>query len=93
MGRPKSKLLSESLRLLPDLLRLLRRLAADRSEPAGVRIQLGLGSAKQTAMPVAAVSWACWASSVPRSQVSDRRSGSGMPAMAVAIASLTASAP
>jgi len=42
VGRPQGKLLSESIRLLPDLLRLLRRLAADRSQPAGVRIRLGL---------------------------------------------------
>jgi uncharacterized membrane protein YkvA (DUF1232 family) len=32
--RPKGNLLGEALRLLPDLLRLLRRLAADRSVPA-----------------------------------------------------------
>jgi uncharacterized membrane protein YkvA (DUF1232 family) len=42
VGRPKGKLLGESMRLLPDLLRLLRRLAVDRSQPAGVRIQLDL---------------------------------------------------
>jgi len=42
VGRPKGKVLSESMRLLPDLLRLLRRLAVDRSRPAGVRIRLGL---------------------------------------------------
>ena len=42
VGRPKGRLLSESIRLLPDLLRLLRRLAVDRSQPAGVRIRLGL---------------------------------------------------
>jgi uncharacterized membrane protein YkvA (DUF1232 family) len=41
-GRPRGKLLSESMRLLPDLLRLLRRLAVDRSQPAGVRVWLGL---------------------------------------------------
>jgi uncharacterized membrane protein YkvA (DUF1232 family) len=35
-------LLRESLRLLPDLIRLLRRLAADPSLPRGVRIRLGL---------------------------------------------------
>jgi uncharacterized membrane protein YkvA (DUF1232 family) len=51
VGRPKGKLLSESLRLLPDLLRLLRRLAADRSQPAAVRIQLGLLLA-YLAMPI-----------------------------------------
>jgi uncharacterized membrane protein YkvA (DUF1232 family) len=42
VGRPQGKLLSESMRLLPDLLRLLRRLAVDRSQPAGVRVRLGL---------------------------------------------------
>jgi uncharacterized membrane protein YkvA (DUF1232 family) len=42
VGRPKGVLLSEVLRLLPDLLRLLRRLAADRNLPRGVRIRLGL---------------------------------------------------
>ncbi len=34
--------LSEGLRLLPDVIRLLRRLAADRSLPRGVRVRLGL---------------------------------------------------
>lgn len=41
-GRPQGKLLSESLPLLPDLLRLLRRLAADHTQPAGIRVRLGL---------------------------------------------------
>ncbi|MEU7935985.1 YkvA family protein [Microbispora bryophytorum] len=40
--RPKGPLLKEALRILPDLLRLLRRLAADRSLPRGVRVRLGL---------------------------------------------------
>jgi uncharacterized membrane protein YkvA (DUF1232 family) len=40
--RPRGSSLGESVRLLPDLLRLVRRLAADRSLPRGVRIQLGL---------------------------------------------------
>jgi uncharacterized membrane protein YkvA (DUF1232 family) len=40
--KPNSNLLSEALRLLPDLLRLLRRLATDPSMPRGVRIRLGL---------------------------------------------------
>ncbi|GAA1010811.1 hypothetical protein Aple_066160 [Acrocarpospora pleiomorpha] len=40
--RPKGSLLTEALRILPDLLRLLRRLAADRTLPHGVRIRLGL---------------------------------------------------
>lgn len=40
--RPRGSSLGESLRLLPDLLRLVRRLAADSSLPRGVRIQLAL---------------------------------------------------
>jgi uncharacterized membrane protein YkvA (DUF1232 family) len=40
VARPKGNLLGESLRLLPDLLRLLRRLAADSDVPRGVRVQL-----------------------------------------------------
>jgi uncharacterized membrane protein YkvA (DUF1232 family) len=38
--RPRGGLLREALRLLPDLLRLLPRLAADRSLPRGVRAGL-----------------------------------------------------
>jgi uncharacterized membrane protein YkvA (DUF1232 family) len=40
--RPKGGLLGEALRLLPDLLRLLRRLATDRSVPRAVRVRLWL---------------------------------------------------
>lgn len=40
--RPRGGMLREALRLLPDVLRLLRRLAADRTLPRGVRIRLGL---------------------------------------------------
>jgi len=40
--RPKGPLLAEALRILPDVLRLLRRLAGDRSLPRGVRVRLGL---------------------------------------------------
>lgn len=40
--RPEGALLREALRLLPDLLRLLRRLAADSELPRGVRIRLVL---------------------------------------------------
>lgn len=40
--KPERSLLAAALRLLPDLLRLLRRLAADPSMPRGVRIRLGL---------------------------------------------------
>ena len=35
-------LLREALRLLPDVLRLIRRLAADKTLPRGVRLRLGL---------------------------------------------------
>ena len=42
VARPKGQLLTEALRLLPDLLRLLRWLAADRSLPGGVRVRLWL---------------------------------------------------
>lgn len=40
--RPRGPLLKEALRLLPDLLRLLRRLAGDATLPRGVRVRLGL---------------------------------------------------
>ncbi|MFC4110887.1 YkvA family protein [Micromonospora zhanjiangensis] len=40
--RPRGPLLKEALRILPDLLRLLRRLAGDRTLPRGVRVRLGL---------------------------------------------------
>ena len=40
--KPDGARLTEALRLLPDALRLLRRLAADRDLPRGVRIRLGL---------------------------------------------------
>src|SRR4051812_18741524 len=40
--KPDTGRLKEALRLLPDLLRLLRRLAADQTLPRGVRIRLGL---------------------------------------------------
>ncbi|WP_413105266.1 DUF1232 domain-containing protein [Streptomyces sp. Inha503] len=40
--RPKGTLLTEAIRLLPDLVRLLRRLAADRTLPRSVRVRLGL---------------------------------------------------
>jgi uncharacterized membrane protein YkvA (DUF1232 family) len=40
--RPRSGLLREALRLLPDVLRLVRRLAVDKSAPRGVRIRLAL---------------------------------------------------
>jgi uncharacterized membrane protein YkvA (DUF1232 family) len=42
VARPKGLLLAEALRLLPDVLRLLRRLAGDRSLPQGVYIRLWL---------------------------------------------------
>jgi uncharacterized membrane protein YkvA (DUF1232 family) len=42
IARPDKVQLKEALRLLPDLLRLLHRLAGDRTLPRGVRIRLGL---------------------------------------------------
>jgi uncharacterized membrane protein YkvA (DUF1232 family) len=42
IARPRGGLLREALRLLPDVLRLVRRLAADKTLPRGVRIRLGL---------------------------------------------------
>jgi uncharacterized membrane protein YkvA (DUF1232 family) len=41
-ARPKGSLLPEALRLLPDTLRLLRRLATDATLPRGVRFRLWL---------------------------------------------------
>ena len=40
--RPKGNLLTETLRLLPDLLGLLRRLMSDRTLPRAVRARLWL---------------------------------------------------
>ena len=40
--RPRRGLLREAVRLLPDVLRLLPRLAADRTLPRGVRVRLAL---------------------------------------------------
>ncbi|MEV4726895.1 YkvA family protein [Micromonospora humida] len=40
--RPQGPLLTEALRILPDLVRLLRRLAGDATLPRGVRVRLGL---------------------------------------------------
>jgi len=42
VARPKGNLLGEALRLLPDLLRLLRRLAGDAGVPRGARARLWL---------------------------------------------------
>ena len=41
-AKPKGALLSEAMRVLPDLLRLLRRLATDQAMPRGVRVRLAL---------------------------------------------------
>jgi uncharacterized membrane protein YkvA (DUF1232 family) len=41
LARPRGALLTEALRLLPDVLRLIRRLTADPDLPRGVRIRLG----------------------------------------------------
>lgn len=40
--RPKGALLGQAIRLLPDLLRLLKHLAADRTLSRGVRLRLAL---------------------------------------------------
>lgn len=42
VARPRNGMLREALRILPDVLRLIRRLAADKSLPAGVRVRLAL---------------------------------------------------
>ena len=42
IARPRGGLLQEAVRILPDTLRLVHRLAADGSLPPGVRIRLGL---------------------------------------------------
>ncbi len=42
IARPKGSLLKEAMRLLPDTLRLLHRLATDQSLPRGVRVRLWL---------------------------------------------------
>ena len=42
VARPRGSLMREALRVLPDVLRLLRRLAADKTLPRGVRIRLAL---------------------------------------------------
>lgn len=42
LGRPDDVRVRDALRLLPDLVRLLRRLAADPTVPRGVRIRLWL---------------------------------------------------
>jgi uncharacterized membrane protein YkvA (DUF1232 family) len=42
VARPKGSLLGEALRLLPDLLRLLRRLAGDAGVPRAARVRLWL---------------------------------------------------
>jgi uncharacterized membrane protein YkvA (DUF1232 family) len=39
-ARPEGQTVREALRLLPDLVGLLRRLTADRSSPAGTRVRL-----------------------------------------------------
>jgi uncharacterized membrane protein YkvA (DUF1232 family) len=42
VSRPKGNRLSEAMRLLPDVLRLLRRLAADSDVPRAARVRLAL---------------------------------------------------
>jgi len=50
-ARPKGSVVPEALRILPDVVRLLRRLAADRELSTGVRIRLWLLLA-YLAMPI-----------------------------------------
>jgi uncharacterized membrane protein YkvA (DUF1232 family) len=42
VARPPGGVVREGLRILPDTLRLLHRLAADRATPRGIRLRLGL---------------------------------------------------
>jgi uncharacterized membrane protein YkvA (DUF1232 family) len=42
VARPTGGLLHEALRVLPDVLRLIRRLAADEALPRGIRVRLAL---------------------------------------------------
>jgi len=49
--RPRGGMLREAMRLLPDVIRLIHRLAADRTLPRGVRVRLGLLLA-YLAMPI-----------------------------------------
>jgi uncharacterized membrane protein YkvA (DUF1232 family) len=49
--RPRGGLLREAVRLLPDVIRLVRRLATDRQLPRGVRVRLWLLLA-YLAMPI-----------------------------------------
>jgi uncharacterized membrane protein YkvA (DUF1232 family) len=42
LGRPDDVRIRDALRLLPDVVRLLRRLAADGTVPRGVRVRLWL---------------------------------------------------
>jgi uncharacterized membrane protein YkvA (DUF1232 family) len=42
MRRSKDNLIKEALRLLPDLLRLLKRLTTDRTLPTGIRVRVAL---------------------------------------------------
>ena len=51
VARPKGSFLNEAIRILPDTLRLLRRLATDRALPRGIRIRLWLLFA-YLAMPI-----------------------------------------
>ncbi len=49
--RPRGGMLREAMRLLPDVIRLIHRLAGDKTLPRGVRIRLGLLLA-YLAMPI-----------------------------------------
>jgi uncharacterized membrane protein YkvA (DUF1232 family) len=51
VARPRGRMLTEALRILPDVLRLVRRLAGDKALPRAVRIRLALLLA-YLAMPI-----------------------------------------
>jgi hypothetical protein len=79
-AQPSGLLLTEAMRLLPDLLRLLRRLAADRSMPRGVRVRLVLLLAYT--WPSRSTSSRCpdlALGTVPTARISGRRADLGPP--------------
>ena len=56
--RPKGNLLHESLRILPDLIRLLKKLTTDQTQPRGIRVRLALGRSSSQRSCSRARSWA-----------------------------------
>jgi hypothetical protein len=71
LSRPKGPLLAEAVRLLPDLLRLLRRLAADNTLPRVVRVRLALLMV-YLALPVDLIPDSCRSSATPMMRSSSR---------------------